>query len=315
MVEQINAFDAVTGGLDLFVSGLLNSVVDVVAGGAGIVTFAMSGGDVDAAVHTIESVQSNQIGPFTDAGQAVSEKLAPIVQEYYEDNMSALGDRVLEATDSPALATMTHKSVEIAATLAGGKTVLNGAKGAKAGLKAPKASVYKFDDLESFNRAANKPKPNSTYVHGDHSWKTDDKGRVIEASGKVKLQKADGRAGTDGVSTVLIGKEGEIGDIGFHLIGDQFDGPTNRLNVVPGNGKRIDPNLPPNLNQGAYAKFERKVKDVRLDPVNAGKDIEIKIKPKYRKSNQTNRPDQFEVSYRVGGGELESFIFKNQQGG
>ncbi|WP_077535564.1 RHS repeat-associated core domain-containing protein [Pseudoalteromonas aliena] len=131
MVEQINAFDAVTGGLDLFVSGLLNSVVDVVAGGAGIVTFAMSGGDVDAAVHTIESVQSNQIGPFTDAGQAVSEKLAPIVQEYYEDNMAAFGDATLETTGSPALATMAHKSVEIAATLAGGKTVLNGAKGSK----------------------------------------------------------------------------------------------------------------------------------------------------------------------------------------
>ncbi|SFT61987.1 RHS repeat-associated core domain-containing protein [Pseudoalteromonas sp. DSM 26666] len=136
MVEQINAFDAVTGGLDLFVSGLLNSVVDVVAGGAGIVTLAMSGGDIDAAVHTIESVQSNQIGPFTDAGQAVSEKLAPIVQEYYEDNMAALGDATLEATGSPALATMAHKSVEIAATLAGGKTVLNGTKGAKNALKA-----------------------------------------------------------------------------------------------------------------------------------------------------------------------------------
>ena len=315
MVEQINAFDAVTGGLDLFVSGLLNSVVDVVAGGAGIVTLAMSGGDVDAAVHTIESVQSNQIGPFTDAGQAVSEKLAPIVQEYYEDNMAALGDATLEATGSPALATMAHKSVEIAATLAGGKTVLNGAKGAKTGLKTPKASVYKFDDLESFNRAANKPKPKSTYLYGDHTWKTDDKGRVIEATGKVKLQKADGRAGTDGVSTVLIGKEGKTGDIGFHLIGDQFDGPTNRLNVVPGNGKRIDPNLPPNLNQGAYAKFERKVKEVRLDPNNDGKDIEIKIKPRYSKSNQTNRPDDFIASYKVAGEKPIKYKFKNQQGG
>ena len=229
--------------------------------------------------------------------------------------MPALGDKVLEATDSPALATMTHKSVEIAATLAGGKTVLNGAKGAKTGLKDLETSVYKFDDLESFNRAANKPKANSTYVHGDHSCKTDDKGRVIEATGKVKLQKADGRAGTDGVSTVLIGKEGEIGDIGFHFIGDQFDGPTNRLNVVPGNGKRIDPNLPPNLNQGAYAKFERKVKEVRLDPNNDGKDIEIKIKPRYSKSNQTNRPDDFIASYKVAGEKPIKYKFKNQQGG
>ena len=237
------------------------------------------------------------------------------MQEYYEDNMAALGDATLEATGSPALATMAHKSVEIAATLAGGKTVLNGAKGTKAGLKVPKSSVYKFNDLESFNRAANKPKPNSTYEYGDYTWKTDDKGRVVEASGKIILQKADGRSGTDGVSTVLIGKEGQIGDIGFHLIGDQFDGPTNRLNVVSGNGKRIDPNLPPNLNQGSYAKFETKVKKARLDPKNLGKDIEIRIKPKYRKSNQTNRPDQFEASYRVGNGELESFIFKNKQGG
>ena len=62
MVAQINAFDVVTGGLDLFASGLLNTVVDVVAGGAGIVTLAMSGGDVDAAVYTIEkcTVQSNR---------------------------------------------------------------------------------------------------------------------------------------------------------------------------------------------------------------------------------------------------------------
>ena len=147
MVEQINAFDAVTGGLDLFVSGLLNTVVDVVAGGAGIVTLAMSGGDVDAAVHTIESVQSNQIGPFTDAGQAVSEKLAPIVQEYYEDNMAALGDATLEATGSPALATIAHKSVEIAATLAGGKTVLNGAKGLKVELNTPEAGVLNSNPL------------------------------------------------------------------------------------------------------------------------------------------------------------------------
>ena len=147
MVEQINAFDAVTGGLDLFVSGLLNSVVDVVAGGAGIVTLAMSGGDVDAAVHTIESVQSNQIGPFTDAGQAVSEKLAPIVQEYYEDNMAAFGDATLEATGSPALATMAHKSVEVAATLAGGKTVLNGAKGLKVELNTPEAGVLNSNPL------------------------------------------------------------------------------------------------------------------------------------------------------------------------
>ena len=194
MVEQINAFDAVTGGLDLFVSGLLNTVVDVVAGGAGIVTLAMSGGDVDAAVHTIESVQSNQIGPFTDAGQAVSEKLAPIVQEYYEDNMAGIGDATLEATGSPALATMAYKSVEIAATLAGGKTVLNGVKGTKAGLN----KVYdKYGNIpeEHFHRydryLARNPKnvmsPDDWLVKAERVWANNKGGNAFEQTVREKL--------------------------------------------------------------------------------------------------------------------------------
>jgi len=56
------------------------------------------------------------------------------VQEYYEDNMAALGDATLDATGSPLLATMAHKSVEIAGTLVGGKTLLNSVKGAKSTL-------------------------------------------------------------------------------------------------------------------------------------------------------------------------------------
>lgn len=179
----------------------------------------------------------------------------------------------------------------------------------------PEKTVYTFDDLESFNRAANNPSPDSRYEYGTYGWETDSLGRVTEARGKVTLVKADGRAGTDGVSTVKIGKEGVEGDIGFHLIGDQFDGPTNRLNVVPGNGKKTDPEGKPNLNQGQYAKFERAVKAAALDPANKGKSVEIKVSSQYSVENSSNRPDSFVASYRVKGGRWQKFQFQNKQGG
>ena len=173
---------------------------------------------------------------------------------------------------------------------------------------------YEFDNLDDFNRAANNPKPNSVYKYKDYTWKTDEKGRVIEASGKIDLESLNGRKGIDGVSTTAIGKEGQTGDVGFHLIGDQFGGPTNRLNVVPGNGKRVDPDGPPNLNQGAYAKFEKAIKKARNDPNNIGKDIEVKVVPVYNSYNKTNRPDYFEAEYRIGNDKRKEFLFENRQG-
>src|SRR5690606_29604721 len=117
---------------DLVVTGILNTGVDIVAGGAGLVTLAISGGDVGAAAHTIESVQEKQIGPLTDAGEKVAGVVAPVVDKYYEQNMAALGDATLEATGSPMLAMAAHKSVELVGTVLGagavGKSLKNGAK-------------------------------------------------------------------------------------------------------------------------------------------------------------------------------------------
>ncbi|MFG6177464.1 DNA/RNA non-specific endonuclease [Halomonas sp. THAF12] len=175
--------------------------------------------------------------------------------------------------------------------------------------------VHRFDNVTDFNRAANNPQPNARYEYGTYAWETDNLGRVTEASGTVRLDALDGRAGTDGISTSVIGKEGRPGDVGFHLIGDQFGGPTNRLNVVPGNGARADPSGPPNLNQGQYGKFELSMKRAAQDPVNAGRNIEVKITPQYAKGNATNRPDAFVASYRIEGKRPRKFRFKNQQGG
>ena len=115
------------------------------------------------------------------------------------------------------------------------------------------------------------------------------------------------------ITTTNIGKDkgSKTGDVGFHLIGNQFNGPINRLNVVPGNGKPA--NGVANLNQGAYAsKFESKVKALSA----AGKKLEVRIEPVYRSGNNTTRPDSFRTQYReVGTSRWTTNDFKNQPGG
>lgn len=126
--ESIGVVDAAIGVADLMATGLVNTGVDIVAGGAGLVTLAISGGDVDAAVYTMESVQENQVGPFTQAGEEVAKVVAPVVDKYYEQNMAAIGEKTLEVTDSPLLAMAAHKSVELVGTVMGAGVVGNAVK-------------------------------------------------------------------------------------------------------------------------------------------------------------------------------------------
>ena len=173
-----------------------------------------------------------------------------------------------------------------------------------------------FTNRNDFNRAANSPGPNTRYEFNGQVFITDDLGRVTHVSGQVRLNPANNRAGTDGVSTTTIGNgpDSQNGDVGFHLIGDQFDGPTNRLNVVPGNGTRLDPDGPSNLNQGAFrSRFENVVAQAIRD--NPGSTVEVRVEPIYRNGNTTTRPDVFEASYRIDGGEYITVRFRNQPGG
>ena len=172
-----------------------------------------------------------------------------------------------------------------------------------------------FTNRNDFNRAANSPEPNTRYEFNGQVFITDDLGRITHVSGQVRLNPANNRAGTDGVSTTTIGNgpDAQPGDVGFHLIGDRFDGPTNRLNVVPGNGTRLDPDGPSNLNQGAFRSFEDDVAQAIRD--NPGRAVEIRIEPIYRNGNTTTRPDAFSAAFRVEGGTFEETIFRNQPGG
>ena len=172
-------------------------------------------------------------------------------------------------------------------------------------------AVIKVTDLATFNRMAENPLPNTTYEYGSYAWRTDSKGRVDQVSGTID-PKDHGRQTTDSITTTKIGndKGSKSGDVGFHLIGNQFNGPINRLNVVPGNGKPS--NGVANLNQGAYAsKFESKVKALAA----AGKKVEVRIEPIYRSGNNTTRPDTIRTSYRIENGTWRTRTFKNQAGG
>ncbi|UTV26478.1 hypothetical protein [Photobacterium atrarenae] len=118
------------GTAEVLLAGAVNTAVSSFAGLAGIVDLAL-GGDLSSSAALIEKIQANySYIPGSTGAQMITEDLAEYVNAY-EQTMSAAGDSVLDATGSPLAATLTHKSVEIAATLVGGSSVLKSAKGLK----------------------------------------------------------------------------------------------------------------------------------------------------------------------------------------
>ncbi|MEG3175300.1 DNA/RNA non-specific endonuclease [Sphingomonas sp. RB3P16] len=168
-----------------------------------------------------------------------------------------------------------------------------------------KVAVRSFTSAADFNAAANHALPNTRYEFGSYAYTTDAGGRVSSAEGQISLAPA-GR--NDNALQTQIGHEGKPTDVGFHLIADRFGAQTNRLNVVPGNGKPIGDGLP-NLNTGAYKRFENTVADIAAQP---GNRVEVKIRAEYGDSNATNRPDQIIGSYRVNGGKWREQSFVNK---
>jgi YD repeat-containing protein len=180
----------------------------------------------------------------------------------------------------------------------------------------PHFRKFSFDNVDDFNRAANKALPNSRYEFGGNVWITDSKGRVarIEASA---LLKAHGRHETIGeISARQIGHEGTAGDIGFHLFADQFGGPVNRLNVVPGNGRAEtlpDGTVLKNLNGSDYkVRFENRVAEIGRA---TEKPVAVKIEPGYLPGNFGSRPDIISASYQLRSGKWVVVRFNNKAGG
>ncbi|WP_456789698.1 DUF6571 family protein [Cellulomonas sp. P5_C5] len=159
-----------------------------------------------------------------------------------------------------------------------------------------------FTDLKAFNRAANAPHPNAIYEFKGMAWETDHLGRTRSVSGTVNL----GDGGRNSRLTRLIGNEGLPTDIGFHLIADSLGGATNRLNVLPGNGKPYDGLV--NLNQGQWASMETSLRNA-LSGQTPGK-VEIHVEPQYRPGNTSTRPDEFSVKVNIDG-EILTYKWSN----
>ena len=117
----------------------------------------------------------------------------------------------------------------------------------------------------AWNKAMNKPEPNTVYkVDGDKTFHTDAQGRTSLAASTLSPTKND----RNGYQQCKAGKCGNTGDEGGHLIASIFNGPGEKLNLVPMDG---------NLNKGAWKSMENTWAKALKD----GKPVDVKIEPVY----------------------------------
>lgn len=142
------------------------------------------------------------------------------------------------------------------------------------------------DDNGNIYRKDNELVPNNEYMINGYEYKTDDQGRVVEASGKLHIKNHRGRLEIkDSKHDIGKGDEKKDDDRG-HLIGDQFDGSNGLENIVAQNK---------DVNQNAYCKFENQL----ADKVKTGSDVRVSIRPEY--SGDSHRPDAIVVNYSIDG--------------
>lgn len=138
--------------------------------------------------------------------------------------------------------------------------------------------------------------PNADYVVNGYTYRTDAQGRVADVEGQLDLHTADRNSYQQGVS----GREARLpDDQGGHLIASIFNGPGDRVNLVPMNG---------NFNMGAWRDLERTFQTA----LNEGKTVDVKIEVKYGSDSQ--RPDNFRVTYSIDG-VPRTRMFDNVPGG
>lgn len=267
---------------------------------------------VDAVVDPIKA--DWQAGNYGEAiGRGATELVLAVVGTKGADK-AAKGAKVADAADTAADAARVAERAEDLGD-AGRTTAARGADDAALGDILANAEtgrsiggrpVLAFESMDDFNLAANAARPDTVYEFGDYRWTTDDAGRVIKAEGNVSLE-AVGR--NDPTLQRAIGNEGYATDVGFHLIADSFAGPTNRLNVVPGNGKPLADGTK-NLNTGAYGhQFEGQIRALKRE--NPDLEIQMRVEPSYDAGNTSNRPDSFIAAYRQEGGKWVEFDFDN----
>lgn len=150
-------------------------------------------------------------------------------------------------------------------------------------------------DFFAETNKANKLSPYAEYKFNGYTYETDSKGRVVSASGELRLQNSRGPNRPNGGLQTTIGHQGrpavngKYPDVGFHLIGHQFGGEINYLNVVPG-----DAILNGN-GAGKYGNLENRL----AAKLKAGHRVEVNIQINYDGATIAGRPESFTVNYRM----------------
>lgn len=155
-----------------------------------------------------------------------------------------------------------------------------------------------YDDNGEKYRQGNDLEPNTVFEKNVYTYKTDEMGRVVSAEGKLQVKDHKGRNEMPDTRDVVAHGKMADGDDRGHLIADRFNGSGELENLVPMEGK---------LNKGDYAKLE----DTLAEAVKDGADVRMKVEPVY--SGDSNRPDEFRVSYTIDG-DKEVVVFKNRSG-
>lgn len=158
--------------------------------------------------------------------------------------------------------------------------------------------TYYYDDNGNLYRVDNKLTPSTKYEVNGYKYETDDQGRIISASGKLRLRDANYNRKMEKVQDYE-GQDYQEGDDRGHLIGHQFGGSDRLENLVPQDAK---------INQNDFRNFECEL----AKQVKEGKDVEVLIEPIYE--GDSNRPVAIVVTYSIDG-EENVRIFPNSQEG
>jgi filamentous hemagglutinin len=133
--------------------------------------------------------------------------------------------------------------------------------------------------------------PNSVYVVNGYTYRTDSEGRVVSVEGTLR----DSPAARNTYRQRQVGRSGRAGDQGGHLIASIFNGPGDRLNLVPMDG---------NLNMGRWRAMEREWAAAGAE------NVQVRVQVGY---GESRRPEHFRVTYSINGGQPVDRFFMNSR--
>jgi hypothetical protein len=138
-------------------------------------------------------------------------------------------------------------------------------------------------------------RPNATYHHGGYEFRTDEHGWPKSVSGKLDL-----KTGKRNLRLQRqVGKMGRPTDVGGHLIGVRFNGPSDAYNLIPQDA---------DLNNKAWKRME----NFWASSLESGNEVRVKIEP--IRHGEGVRPVAIEATYQIDRGDLIHVLFKNRSG-